>query len=159
MNREQDSRVRCFYLTLSCSRPVAGLTGWTETLSSDLVEARRLLPAHVQRTDHIIALASVGNWPEIRDEEIEVLAIGWWAEWQDDRERALYLPGRPGHLQRRLRDMHPSEWALRNEAESRRSVQRFIRGPRRLDTILEPELSTIYDDDGSATGDSPPSIC
>src|SRR5689334_16567774 len=116
---------------------------WTETLSPQLGEARRLLPTHVQRTDRIIALASVGNWPEISDEEIEVLAIGWWAEWQDDRERALHLPGRPDHLQRRLRDMYPSDWALANEAELRRSVQQFLRGPRRLDAIFEPELSTI----------------
>ncbi len=122
-------------------RSVIGLTEWTETLSPDLGEARRLLAAHVQRADRIIALASVGNWPEISDEEIEALASGWWAEWQDDRERALHLPGRPDNLQRRLREMHPSEWALANEAELRRSVQQFIRGPRRLDAIFEPELS------------------
>ena len=72
----------------------------------------------------------------------EALASGWWAEWQDDRERALHLPGRPDNLQRRLREMHPSEWALANEAELRRSVQQFIRGPRRADdAIFEPELS------------------
>jgi integrase len=124
-------------------RPVMGLTEWTETLSPELGEARRLLPTHVQQTDRIIALASAGNWPEISDEEIEALAIGWWAEWQYDRERDLHLPARPDHLQRRLRDMHPSEWALANEPELRRSVQQFIRGPRRLDAIFEPELGMI----------------
>src|SRR3954469_11835924 len=44
-------------------RPVIGLTEWTETLSPELGEARRLLSAHVQWTDCIIALASMGNWP------------------------------------------------------------------------------------------------
>jgi hypothetical protein len=37
------------------------------------------------------------------------------------------------------RDMHPTEWALANGAELRRSVEQFIRGPRRLDGIFDPE--------------------
>jgi integrase len=125
-------------------RPRIGLTEWTETLSPDRGEAARMLHPHIERTDRIIALAQAGNWPEITDEEIEALEIGWWNQWREDRARSLYLPGRPDHLQRRLHDIHPTEWALANEAELRQSVEQFIAGPRRLDAIFEPELGLIH---------------
>jgi integrase len=134
---------------------VIGKHEFTETLSPDPGEARRLIQPHVVETDRILALAQAGQWPEITDEEIEAVAIGWWAQWRDDREHAFWLPGRPDHLQRALRNIHPTEWALANEVELRHSVEQFIRGPRRLDAIFEPELGLIrrlLDDPKRAAG-------
>jgi integrase len=139
-------------------RPLWGVIGkreFTETLGPDPGEARRLIQPHIVETDRILRLAKAGQWPEITDEEIEAVAIGWWTEWRGDRERALWLPDRPDHLQRALKDIHPSEWALANEAEIQRSVEQFIRGPRRLDSIFEPELGLIgrlLDDPKRAAG-------
>jgi integrase len=122
---------------------VIGKREFTETLSADPGEARRLIQPHIVETDRILTLAKAGQWPEITDEEIEAITIGWWAQWREDRERACWLPHRPDHLQRPLKDIYPTEWALANETELRRSVEEFIRGPRRLDAIFEPDLGMI----------------
>jgi hypothetical protein len=134
---------------------VIGKQEFTETLSPDPGKARRMIQAHILETDRILDLAKNGNWPEITDDEIEAVAIGWWTQWREDRERAFRLPDRPDDLQRALRDIHPSEWALANEADFQRSIEQFVRGPRRLDAMFEPELGTIrrvLDDPKRAAG-------
>src|SRR5580704_9989580 len=46
-------------------------------------EARREAIPHLEETDRIIKLAMAGKWPPVTDEEIEALAIGWWADFRE----------------------------------------------------------------------------
>jgi hypothetical protein len=69
-----------------------GKQEFTETLSPDPGKARRMIQAHIIETDRILELAKSGNWPEITDDEIEAVAIGWWTQW---REIANALSGSP----------------------------------------------------------------
>jgi hypothetical protein len=114
-------------------RPIIGLSEWTETLSRNYVEARRQLPGHIERTDRILALAKVGNWPEINDDEIEAVAEGWWRLFQPERSRFITNPqGLPcwPNGRERLDDINPERWALASDDDLSRSVRRFISGPR-----------------------------
>jgi hypothetical protein len=58
-----------------------GQTEWIEILPAlNRSEADRLAIPHIDETNRIIQLAKRGNWPPISDDEVEVLANGWW-EW------------------------------------------------------------------------------
>jgi integrase len=67
-------------------------------------------------------------------------------------------PPRTGYVRsptQRVIRILPVLWALANEAELRRSVEEFIRGPRSLDAFFEPELGLVrgvLDDQRRATG-------
>jgi hypothetical protein len=102
-----------------------GQTEWIETLPArNRTEADRLAIPHIDETNRVIQLAERGNWPPIDDDEIEVLALGWW-EW---------FQGEPikGWIDRCGGDqpLDPHDWALAGEDDLSRSVRRFLAGPR-----------------------------
>jgi hypothetical protein len=94
---------------------------------------KRHLRGHIERTDRILALAKAGNWPEIDNDEIEVVAEGWWRLFQLERSRLITnregLPSWPNGRER-LDDINPELCALASDDDLSRAVRRFIAGPR-----------------------------
>jgi integrase len=94
-------------------RSIIGKTEWTETLKARTEnEAIRQMLPHITETDRIIALAEVGNWPPVSDEDIELVAHAWW----NGGEGTSTL----------------------SSAEVPRSVERFLIGPRELSGWYDP---------------------
>lgn len=107
-----------------------GKTEWTERLKARTEnEAIRLLLPHIAETDRTIALAEVGNWPPVSDEDVELIAHAWW----NGGEGTSTL----------------------SSAEIPRSVERFLIGRRELSGWYDPgrmleedgiKIRTILDD-------------
>jgi hypothetical protein len=104
-------------------------------------EAKREAIPFLEETDRTIKLAMAGNWPPIDDDDIQALAIGWWADFRETRFADLRR--RTGRPDAWMSNTDPLEWALANERELKGSIDRFIVGPRNLDWILLPELDLI----------------
>lgn len=104
-------------------------------------EAKREAIPFLEETDRTIKFALAGNWPPINDDEIQALAIGWWADFRETVFANRQL--RTGRPDAWMSNTDPLEWALANEAELKRSLDRFIAGPRNLDWIFPPELDLI----------------
>lgn len=116
-------------------RDLIGQTEWIAMLPArNRIEAERLAIPHIDETNRIIQLAEKGNWPPIGDDEIEVLAIGWW-EWFEGEPIKRWLDRCGGN-----EGLDPHEWALAGEDDLSRSVRRFLTGPRVYQYPIPEEL-------------------
>jgi integrase len=133
---------------------VIGKPEWRSMLRGRTeAEAKREALPFLEETDRTIKLALAGNWPPVDDDEVQALAIGWWADFRETR--AAELERRTGSPDAWVSNTDPVEWALANEKELECSVDRFLSGPRNLDYILPPELDLIVgllDDPKRAAG-------
>ena len=148
---------KCWWFRRAVPGDLIGVIGkreWRQTLNArSRVDAEREAIPLLDETNRTIDLALAGNWPPISDDEIEAVAVGWWIEFQE--ARLTELSRYKGWTIKRLSDVDASEWALADENELARSVERFIAGPRNLDYVFRPELDLItglLDDPNRASG-------
>jgi len=84
----------------------------------------------IVETNRIIQLAEAGNWPPINDDEIDLVARGWW-DWFVGAPVERWVSRCGGN-----KPLDPHEWALAGEDDLSRSVQNFLAGPRTW--LLQP---------------------
>jgi integrase len=106
-------------------RDLIGQREWVGTLAARTrTEAQRLAIPHIAETNRIIELARAGNWPPVDDDEIEILARGWW-KWFEGEPVKRWIARCGGR-----EPMDRADWALAGQDDLTRSLRRFLTGPR-----------------------------